>query len=320
MKNTIRIDTSHIIPAEESIKSIAETMELYKRLSANISVGLSEMMKTFSIYSQLNYSGIVESFRTTMESYTKLNLSYLSSGLLADSVYNSFQELSKSFRIFQKLDVSESLKAIEESMKVLSKSLAMEQINQLQQIDFSSIFADIIPRVTSLSDIVDTAYTRVQDELEEECDVNDIFTEEEIQEALQEHVENPIKFQERVANWTEKKINQFFIVYMLLNFLYSNFVQPYFQDNIGKPVMSCVISNVKELPQKGAEVIGQIQENIEAIITENTSYYYKVIFIDENGETKEGYVAKRNLKLIEDESDDLADIIMENEENHSQNE
>ena len=319
MKNTIRIDTSNIIPAEETLKSIAETMKLYKSISANISAGLGEMMKAFSVYSQLNYNGIAESFRTTMESYTKLNLSYLSSGMLADSIHNSFQELSKSFRIFQQLDVSESVKAIEESMNVLSKSLAIEQINQLQQIDFSSIFADIIPRVSSLSDIVDTAYTRVQEEVEE-CDVNDIFTEEEIQEALQEHVENPIKFQERVANWTEKKIKQFFIVYMLLNFLYSNFVQPYFHDNIGKPVMSCVISNVKELPQKGAEVIGQIQENIEAIITENTSYYYKVIFIDENGETKEGYVAKRNLKLIDDESEDLDDMIMENEENDSQNE
>ena len=313
------IDTSHIIPAEESSKSIAEALESYKRLSANISVGLSEIMKTFSAYSQVNYSGITESLKTAMESYTKLNMSYLSSGLFNDAVQASLQELTKTFVINQQFDVSESLKTITESMNAISKSFATEQINQLQQIDFSGIFADLVPRASSLADIVDTAYTRVQDELEEECDVSDNFTEEEIHEALQEQVTNPIRFQERVANWTEKKIKQFFIVYMLLNFLYSNFVQPYFQDNVGKSVMAYVVSNVKEFPQKGAEVIGQIQENIEAIITENTNYYYKVIFIDENGETKEGYVAKRNLKLIEEESEALDDIAYENEENHSQN-
>lgn len=251
MKNTIMIDTSRIIPAEESIKSIAETMESYKKLSANTSVGLSEITKTFSVYSQLNYSGITESLRTLMESYTKQNMSYLSSGLLTDSVRDSLQELTKSFRIYQQLDVSESLKVIIESMSAISKSFATEQISQLQQINFSAMFADIVPSATSFSDIVDTAYTRVQGELEEEYDVNDNFTGEEIQEALQEHVTNPLKFQERVANWTEKKIKQFFIVYMLLNFLYSNFVQPYFQDNVGKSVMTYVISNVKELPQKG---------------------------------------------------------------------
>ena len=64
--------------------------------------------------------------------------------------------------------------------------------------------------------------------------------------------------------------------------------------------MSYVVSNVKELPQKGAEVICQLKEDIEAVIIENTNYYYKVSFIDENGVQREGYVAKRNLKLIEE--------------------
>ena len=64
------------------------------------------------------------------------------------------------------------------------------------------------------------------------------------------------------------------------------------------PVTAYVVSNVKELPEKGAKIIGQINENIEAIVIENTNYYYKVTFTDEHGETKEGYVAKRNLKLL----------------------
>lgn len=69
------------------------------------------------------------------------------------------------------------------------------------------------------------------------------------------------------------------------------------------PVTTYVVSNVKELPEKGAKIIGQIHENAEAIIVGNTNYYYKVTFINENGETKEGYVAKRNLKIVEDKTE-----------------
>ena len=56
--------------------------------------------------------------------------------------------------------------------------------------------------------------------------------------------------------------------------------------------MTYIESNVKEFPQKGAEIVCIIKENVEAIILEDTNYYYKVSFTDENGETKEGYVAK----------------------------
>lgn len=44
----------------------------------------------------------------------------------------------------------------------------------------------------------------------------------------------------------------------------------------------------------------QLKENIEATIIENTNYYYKVTFTDEDGVQREGYVAKRNLKIIKE--------------------
>ena len=50
----------------------------------------------------------------------------------------------------------------------------------------------------------------------------------------------------------------------------------------------------------------RFKKNVEAIITENTNYYYKVIYTDEKGEKREGYVAKRNLRVIDNvEEDDL---------------
>mgnify|MGYP003231689448 CR=1 FL=1 len=64
--------------------------------------------------------------------------------------------------------------------------------------------------------------------------------------------------------------------------------------------MTYVESNVKELPEKGAKIVAQLKENIEATIIENTNYYYKVTFTDEDGVQREGYVAKRNLKIIKE--------------------
>ena len=73
------------------------------------------------------------------------------------------------------------------------------------------------------------------------------------------------------------------------------------RENVGKPVMTKVVSCVKQAPEKGAEIICRLKDGIQAIITENTNYYYKVKFTDENGVEREGYVAKKNLRVIEEE-------------------
>lgn len=53
------------------------------------------------------------------------------------------------------------------------------------------------------------------------------------------------------------------------------------------------------IPEKTSRFVGDIKEDIEATIIENVPYYYKVTFVDENGEEKEGYVSKRSVKLVE---------------------
>lgn len=88
-------------------------------------------------------------------------------------------------------------------------------------------------------------------------------------------------------------------MYIILNFFWGNFIQTYFQECIGAPVMAWTVAHVKELPEKASKFIGDLKEDIEATIIENVPYYYKVIFIDENGEVKEGYVSKRSVKLVE---------------------
>lgn len=315
VKNAIRMDTSFATPTEKSLKSLAESLESYKKLSSSLMSSMNEIMKTYSAYSQIEIDRTIESLQKTMNSYAKMNMSNLKSGMFSDSMRNTIESFLKSFKAYEQINISESAKAIAESMNAISKSFASEQLRQLEQIDFSAMFADIVPKATSLSDIVGTAYSLVQDELEEERNENDSFTEAEVQEALTEQVANPKGFQARFAGWTEKKKVQFFIIWQLICFIYGNFFQPYFQEKVGIPVTAYVVSNVKELPEKGAKIIGQINENIEATVIENTNYYYKVTFTDEHGETKEGYVAKRNLKIIEEKTEED-----DTEETHSMSE
>lgn len=298
--NTTKKNISCENSAEESLKSLAKSLKPYKKVMDTLSPSLNTMIKSLSTVPQLKITGVSESLQNTMNMYAKLNMSYLSSDLLSNSLFTSLLEIRKI--LYNQTYVFESLRGITDSMCFFSKNIASEQLRKLCEIDYSTLFANILPQASSISQIVNNVYSTVQDELSENNEDDENFTEEEIHETLQEQAENPKGFQERIANWTEKKKIQFFIIWQLLSFIYGNFLQPSFQENIGIPVTAYVISNVKELPQKGANIICKLKENIEAIVIENTSYYYKVTFIDENGEYREGYVAKRNLKTIEGNS------------------
>ncbi|RHS22186.1 hypothetical protein DWV69_07895 [Clostridium sp. AF12-19] len=313
MKNTVMIDSSFYTSANKSLRSMAKSLESYQKDFDLLMSNRNELLKMYSSYSQIQISEMAESLRKTMDLYAKINASYLTNDLFSDSMRNTIESLAQSFKAYEQMNIAESAKAIAESINAMSKSLRLEQLKQLQQIDFSCMFADIVPKSTSLSDIVETAYSRVQNELEEDCDGDDSFTEAEIQEVLTEQATDSKGFQAKFANWTEKKKIQFFIIWQLICFIYGNFFQPYFQENVGIPVTAYVVSNVKELPEKGARIIGKIHENIEAIITENTNYYYRVTFTNENGEIIEGYVAKRNLKIIEEKKDAIDEIHSESE-------
>ena len=180
-----------------------------------------------------------------------------------------------------------------------------EEIRQLREFDFSSVFANEFINSGSLKESIDTAYEIVQKKFSEtEIDDNKLepkfSSAEELEEAINEHICNLKGFQERFAKWSQNKKIQYFIIWRIICFLWLNFYQPYFQDNIGKPATSYIVSNVKELPEKGAKIVCQLKQNIDAIILENIIHYYKVSFIDEDGNVKEGYVAKKNLKVLDE--------------------
>lgn len=309
MKN--KINNIELGLAEKSLKSI---MEQYTKFSDSLSLSsslnnaikASYALPKMEIDRAIKGSFVLPKMEVdraikALNMQAKIDISNITKGVMADAMVSSLKEWNNTLRLFEKSYANESLKIISESMKTLSKSISDSQVEQLCKIDYTKLFVDAMSQSDSLSQVAKKAYFMVQDDFTEETDLNESFTEEEIQEALREQVSNPDGFQTRVAKWTEKKKVQFFIIWNLLLFIWANFCQPYFQEKIGIPVTAYVVSNVKELPQKGANIICQLKQNIEAIVIEDTNYYYKVRFTDENGEEREGYVAKRNLKEIDEE-------------------
>lgn len=136
---------------------------------------------------------------------------------------------------------------------------------------------------------------------EEDCTEDKFSSKEEIVETLQEQAEDPKAFQKRTDGWSETKKKIYSYIIASIIFLWTNFLQPYFQDTIGKPVTAYVISKVKEFPETAGKVIDELKKDMQAIITEDVPYYYRVIYTDEEGNVKEGYVAKKNIKVIETE-------------------
>lgn len=190
-----------------------------------------------------------------------------------------------------------------ETMQSISSSIrpTMDMINENSAVfenNYSEILRDFRELGCSLSSLAEQVYE------ESEEDTSDYLnSDEEILEALQEQERDPVGFQERIANGTEKMKKKHFIVYLLLWFILANFVGPFFQDYIGKPVMAYIVSKVRELPNSSSEVIDELQEGGEGLIIEDVPYYYKVTYVDENGDAREGYVAKRNLKVINEKDD-----------------
>ena len=137
---------------------------------------------------------------------------------------------------------------------------------------------------------------------EEEIDLQaeDGFTNDtEIRTALIEQANNPEGFQERFADWSEKKKKQFYILFLIWSFIWSNFLQDDFKQYVCQPIKEYVVAKIREFPNKNAGIVGELKDE-QAIVTGDEPYYYKIMFIGEDGKEHEGFVSKRSVILIED--------------------
>lgn len=249
--------------------------------------------------------GLSDDTLQSMESFQEIGRRFSSISMVDEysKSLDSIQSLAKTLMSFDSIDRSSSLQILEESMKCFGEELIPEQVMQLRSIDYGKILSETMEANGSLKDAVDAAYASLPEENSSETEEleTEFANEQEIHDAVQEQINNPVGFQETVANWAEGKKKKYYIIYGFLWLFAQIFIMPYLQEQ-GLILTTRFVNsvNVKELPQKGAEVICQLKADIQAMVIEDTSYYYKVSFIDEDGVQREGYVAKRNLKRIEE--------------------
>ena len=292
------LDTSALIGAAGLMSSrMAELWKGYENV--DISKSASAVLK--AVYTPFEVS---ESYKQSMESFKEIGRQFSAINMAEEyrRSLDSIQNIAKSLMSVTTIETARSIQNLQESMKLFTDSVIAEQISQLESIDYSKIFSQTLQKNGTFKDAVDAAYESLQEEnIQENVELEtDFASEQEIQDTINDQMNNPVGFQERVANWAAEKYKKYFIVINFWLLIWGIFIQPYLQENVGLPVMTYVVSNVKELPEKGAKIVAQLKENIEATIIENTNYYYKVTFTDENGVQREGYVAKRNLKIIEE--------------------
>lgn len=256
-------------------------------LSGGVEVDKSSFFHSAASVSNALQSGLTEKALKNVSGVSGIlkGMNTASLGVSGSSV----SALAKSLG-FQNLQSSMSVASISmDGIVSILKSLGMYQgsIADLCQVNVDEVQEDI--------ELMDSDVDEKQDS---KSLTEPLFTYEEFNEALDESINNQESFQVRVANWTEKKKKQYFLIILLLKFFIDIFIMPFLQENVGLPVSTQVVSSVKELPQKASKIVDKLEKGVEAIITENTNYYYKITYVDENGETKQGYVAKRNLIFV----------------------
>lgn len=293
---TIAFDTAALTGAAELMNNrIADIWKGYE------TIDLSKVMPSVlpDAYKPLGLSDYCQKSISSIIQVSK----QISSVNMAEISTEKFEKIAKSLMSVSPRNTTCTIQSLQESIRLFTEGIISEQIGQLRSIDYAKIFSETLESNGSFSDAVNAAYDSIQEKkiVTEERELEtDFVNEQEIQDAIDDQINNPDGFQARIANWASEKYKKYYIAINFLLLIWGIFLQPYLQENVGLPVMTYVVSNVKELPQKGAKIVAQLKENVEATIIENTNYYYKITFTDENGIQREGYVAKRNLKLIEE--------------------
>lgn len=282
--------------------AINEAVKQWGNISESLEPAIKAMTKNYSSITTSGAAELTRSLRQALLPYSELGESY---SKILSVISESLPSVQDTFKIDSRASLLEVSKTFQESVQLLSDNIDLEPFKQLQNIDYTNLLHKLSPQTSSLTELANSAYSEIENEalIENDNDIEDDFTEEELQECLEEQFSEPQKFQERFSEWVEEKKKKYYIFYRLVCLLITIFVVPYLQQKVGLPVMTYIECQVKELPQKGAEIIDKLEAGVEAVISEDVNYYYKVIYIDENGEKKEGYVAKRNLKMIEDKTE-----------------
>lgn len=279
---------------KNSLRNLSNYLDIYTKISNQINMNFASILNDYSNLTRFEFNRLDDSIKKSLKLYSNIDLASIIHNLNPTLTY-----LSEAIDVYKGTDFNESfMRSISDTMNSLTSSFAYNQIKELQNLDYSSILKSACENARSMMELIDTSYLKIQDELsfdfeQDDEDFNDF------KDSIPKQMSDPIGFQEKIGEWAESKKRKYYIYVSLFMFVYTTFIQPYIQEYIGKPFMTAIMSNVKKEPSKNSEVINKIEEGVEVFVSEDTKYYYKVIFINDDGEIKEGYVAKRNLKEVE---------------------
>lgn len=278
------MDTYKITLSDKAIDSIKKMQEIAS--AANSAINHEQIRDSLLKASERISQTVRNSFGQNMD-------------LINQSLQRSMSDFAQTIAQYHyTYDIEIMRQSLLEIAKTLS-NMQTEQLKALSQIDFGKLNFDFHSK--EFDDLVDLAYEATMEDTEDVTVSKEELKETFIESQKEGNIWERINIQ--LYDSVEKFKKTHFIFYIIMMLLIQHIFFSWFDEAIGKHVIPKVTSIVRELPEKSSEIICHLEQNIEAIILENQNYYYKVSFIDENGIEREGYVAKRNLKMIDKEDD-----------------
>lgn len=279
-------------------------MDTYKiNINDNTKENIEKLQNLSNTISSSIYTESVTKIGNMLNDFSKAMLDNLPD---INQINKSLESLQYSIgniaKIMSSYDYTLAFKGVTQTVKELAETLStmhIEQLKLLSQTDFKQLYINADYHNKSFDDLIDLAYETTVAETKVSP-----LSKEELKSTISTAKENKSRLKDinkQLFTYIDKFKKESYIFYIIITIFIQCFFAPWFADEVGKPAMSKIACSVKELPEKRAEIICHLTQNIETIITENQNYYYKVSFIDENGIEREGYVAKRNLKIIDPE-------------------
>lgn len=251
---------------------------------------ISNSVKRINSY---DWSGLYSSIKKITDLYSKIDYS-----IVMNNICKSMSGVNASISRFIELYNSDAFRMSMDNIgRTLSSSIDSEFIEKINSIDIT----DVINKMpdSSIVDVANEIYNMAETNQDFE---DDGITEEIVEEIISSTDSSELGWQERFHDTLEKYKKKYYVVFIVIYMIFKLFVEPFLPQTIGLPVISKFKCLIREQPSTDANVVIELQESDKAIITDDIKYYYKVEFTDENGEKKIGYVAKKNVDIIEEDN------------------
>lgn len=297
-QNTSEINQVSQYARQVSLQPIVKKYALNSALQERQQM-ISSMTAGLGMFRIPEYTNTIQSVVGSLGNMTEtLNLF---SGIIKN--LNIPQEIIKSSFIDYAKNMSQNMAAVEDEL--LRQN---DNIKNAAHLLYKDFIYNIDLEENNITNLTNKICEEMLNDPEEQVDLQSeegFRNDTEIKEALIEQATDPEGFQERIADWAEKKKRQFYIVLCIIGFIWTYFFQDDFKQYVCQPIKEYVVAKIRELPNKDAGVVGELKDE-QAIVTGDEPYYYKIKYIGEDGKEHEGYVAKRSVILIED-SDEESD-------------